>query len=1185
MAHRLLVVLAALVAAALVGRWAVATDSAALGRSSASPLTAELGAPAGEAVQAGEGSLDLVLDVGSPDDADPSAAAHLDEVAGLSERKLDGGRSYRDLDPRASVFFRFSSSGLTLADNGVPYRHAVLTVEYRDTVDETHCYRVSSTRAYCRPRIYTRLDYGANPPLEWHALGAVAGLNSGEWATTSIFIESNPWQTLRSVDGFFEFKLYYPRQEGDWSPLPLDRITLSFMDDAAFHALREEDRAARTLVRSDFVEQNQLDPGDYDGDFVLYARNYLQKIYPNSVPSPSEITSTLSLVEVPGEREPVTFAIYALSDLRHVAVQASELLGAAGVIAADRVHVQLVEALDKRWMFSFDKYYGSNPWYLDDNRPFDLQAGSSKQVWITIDVPPDGRAGVYSGVVTVEASGDERQTLDLTLTVVDVDLGPPAAVPYVYHSPYMAYKHFAPSRSTAARDMAAHDINPIIYLDATIDVGSYSVDFKDLGDELDEFASLGILPPEPRVGISDNVGSLWRQLCPGKTIYVDPCGDFDAAYTYVLAQYRDFFRRYGVTPALSFTDEPGNDPDRRMRSNYLNRLTHEAGMRTWVTYYPRCEEPLAGHHLTFEDHAGDLTRGAPDWLTSDPAVRAYWDFEHGTADRSRYANDGQLRGTAAVDGGELVLPDQDAYMLVPPSPSLDLSDQATVYLWMRPEACASGYARHPVSKTSGTDSANYVLYFFGDYDGKYPENAGLLRFYANIAGRWTSASGSSRIDCTKGVGRWHNIWWTYRGDVGGTLFHNGEPSFVARSGSLANNEASVVVGRISGVIDDVLLLDRALTDDESMELTKTLSEDYDREQTITLTLRVEDPAQWPSKLTMSLYETAKSPPQLETTKRVLVNGVELWSAVSLPSSSELIEVDLSEATQPGQGATISFSVTNGYARSEDLRVYFVEDAWRAAGWSVQVTEGDGWSHELDPDPTGSLGPMAPYLDDRVHAMRYVTKASVERTLAGGDSFSYYTTYPANQPVILNNRFLNGIYASAVGAEGVYVYAYGDWGSQPWDDAEPSYLGRLGTDAGKRGQGGYQLVLPSWEDRVYDTVVFESLREGIEDSRVIGTLERAIAEHPGPLAEEARSWLDDLYARPSGDYSPRYMHADATQPIQRYADRSAEILEDLAGDADDFAFFDRMRRRMLDYIVALERSSERPWDTFMPYCLR
>jgi hypothetical protein len=286
--------------------------------------------------------------------------------------------------------------------------------------------------------------------------------------------------------------------------------------------------------------------------------------------------------------------------------------------------------------------------------------------------------------------------------------------------------------------------------------------------------------------------------------------------------------------------------------------------------------------------------------------------------------------------------------------------------------------------------------------------------------------------------------------------------------------------------------------------------------------------------------------------------------------------------EPTGGNELGFEVVNRHARLEDLTVYFFEDLWRKSAWTVSGTsEAGGWEHEFVPDVSGSLSPMAPYLDERVHAMRYVTDEAANRTRSEGDDFSFYTTYPANQPVIVNNRFLNGIYASALGAEGVWVYAYGDWGPQPWDDTEPGVRYRLASATGVRGQGGYQLVLPSWDDTVYDTVVYEALREGIEDSRAIGTLKRLIDENPGPLADEAAAYLDDILARPSPDYSPRYMHADGELPIHQYADRSAEILSDLAGDPEAYGFFDEFRWELLGYISRLQPGRE----IFLPFASR
>jgi hypothetical protein len=186
-------------------------------------------------------------------------------------------------------------------------------------------------------------------------------------------------------------------------------------------------------------------------------------------------------------------------------------------------------------------------------------------------------------------------TVPLLVDVVRVALEPPDATPFLYHSPYLPGKHFAAQRRIAAQDMADHDVNPIIYLDARIDPNTFDVDVRDLPMELGEFQELGILPPEPRVGVIDNAAEVYGRLCPGADLFAAPCPEFDSVYRGALRTYRSEFEAFGVTPVLSFTDEPGAEPERRAVSNYLNRLTKGVGLRTWVTYYPECERPLAGH--------------------------------------------------------------------------------------------------------------------------------------------------------------------------------------------------------------------------------------------------------------------------------------------------------------------------------------------------------------------------------------------------------------------------------------------------------------------------------------------------------------------------------------------------------------------------------------------------------------
>ncbi len=1127
--------------------------------------SAAAGGPAGASTPSSPMLLPMaiVLDVGADSDTDPAAGAYLEEGAGLSERQVADGITYRSLNEARGFLFRLAPGALPLR-HGVPYTNAVLTIRYRDVVEETNCYRWSASRAYCWPRISHRLDYGYAPQPHWHALISFAGLADNAWKETSAYLEASPWQTLRAIDGWFEFQLTYPDQLGDYQPLPIDRIELRFVAADEFERLREADRAARTLTRRDYVESRTWTARPGDPPFVLYARNRLQRIFPNSVPERSERVHALEVAEVAGEAEPVSFAIYALQDLEAVQVHVSDLRGPGGTIGQDRIHVQRVGVVDKRWAYSTDGYYGANPWILLDGTPFAQRAGTSQQLWITIQTPAEAPPGTYVGRIGVEPANAPSAELDLRLTLLSVALEPPDAQPFLYHSPYLPGKYFATDRLVALRDMADHDINPIIYLDASIDLTTFDVDVGDIDQELAELHALGILPREPRVGIIDNAYTLFRRLCPGVVEFGAPCPQFDEVYRGALRAYRAAFAPYDVEPLFTFRDEPGSDPERRRPSNYLNRLTQEIGLRTWVTYYPDCERPLAGHSFSLDELAGAVARASLP-VAEDPQLVGYWDFDADAVDRSVYHHAGLLEGGATVADGVLRLPDEQSAMRVPHAPSLVLTDTLTIGFWFKPLACSTAYARHPFAKWSGTSDANYVFYFFGSYDGRNPEYAGRLGWYANAGGVWSAVSATATLDCEAGMDRWYHILWVYEAARGATLYVNGLPFPGSGRGNLAANAQPLRIGGFRGEMDDIVLLHRPLSAAETLAFAQAINRGYPQEQTARLTATVTPAIS--ETLTLAIADEVRLPAELESHKSLWLDGRLVWTADALPHAYQLVPIALPPSSL-GRPVAIELRIVNGHSRREQLQVDFVEDTWRHAEWVYSTSPESHWQHSFVPDPAGTLGPMDPYLDDRVYAMRYVSATERERTWEAGDSFSFYTTYPATQPVPLNNRFLNGIYGSALGAEGIYVYAYGDSGPQPWDDCEAGVYERLGTDVGRRSQNNYQLALPSWEDRMFDTLAFECLREGIEDSRLIATLKRAIAEHPGPLADEAAGYLGDILARPSTEYWPRYMRFDASQPIEWYADRSREILSDLAGDPLDYGFFDRFRGRMLDYILRL-----------------
>jgi len=69
----------------------------------------------------------------------------------------------------------------------------------------------------------------------------------------------------------------------------------------------------------------------------------------------------------------------------------------------------------------------------DTLQPFNLDAHTNKQVWITMHVPVDTPSGNYSGSIQIAAPGEDAVTLTLNVTVLPFDLPQPAMKYSIYY--------------------------------------------------------------------------------------------------------------------------------------------------------------------------------------------------------------------------------------------------------------------------------------------------------------------------------------------------------------------------------------------------------------------------------------------------------------------------------------------------------------------------------------------------------------------------------------------------------------------------------------------------------------------------------------------------------------------------------------------------------------------------------
>ncbi len=163
--------------------------------------------------------------------------------------------------------------------------------------------------------------------------------------------------------------------------------------------------------------------------YVLFARHYAKRVFDYTVPETGELLDQargLQAFAAQGQYEPMTFAIHALKDQSGVKVELSDLKSGSVTLGKENLDVRVVRSYPKN---------ASSPWWdnedpatklplkqviplaLEKLDSFDVPAGRTKQVWITVKAPDNCPPGLYTGTATVAVGGKSRQ-VPLTLRVL-----------------------------------------------------------------------------------------------------------------------------------------------------------------------------------------------------------------------------------------------------------------------------------------------------------------------------------------------------------------------------------------------------------------------------------------------------------------------------------------------------------------------------------------------------------------------------------------------------------------------------------------------------------------------------------------------------------------------------------------------------------------------------------------------
>ena len=386
----------------------------------------------------------------------------------------------------------------------------------------------------------------------------------------------------------------------------------------------------------------QTHTGDYKasaeeraGGYVVYAKSYMDEVYPRTTPQSSEVTAALSAFSTPGEYEPVTFTIYALEQMTGVSVSVADLTSAKGDrIKASNIDVRSVRCWPKRiWKHPPVNEYLMKPWFLEKRPSLDIEQKTSQRFWLTLRVPPDTPAGTYKTTVSIGTDNRDDRRLALDLQVLDIDLMTPPTKQCIYYhmqdelNPVSYQPYSDPGRYLKdAVNMKEHGLNSVFMMIPVAFSGRMEGD-KAVFD-LDPIAPF--MDACMKVGVDTVIFNMTLHLIlPGK----GPSADYGVN---VRGFVDSFVARGWTMPILSYGDESDASDAWKLYASQMKMsksVVPEAKTYTTIVY------PWNSEH--FEPHLDIRAHALLDWRVVEPARKAgreLWQYSgaHGGAKNARF---------------------------------------------------------------------------------------------------------------------------------------------------------------------------------------------------------------------------------------------------------------------------------------------------------------------------------------------------------------------------------------------------------------------------------------------------------------------------------------------------------------------------------------------------------------------
>jgi len=192
--------------------------------------------------------------------------------------------------------------------------------------------------------------------------------------------------------------------------------------------------------------------------YIIFSRPSCELISLGTIPETSDVTHSINTYVAQNEYEPFTFSVHALRDLREVNITVGRIKDGDGNIFGENMFdVRSVGFVRKIVDRSRKKYELLS--FMLEKKMIDIKAGTTRQFWITLKVPPEMHPGNYKGSIFVKPANAPESVLEIIIHVLPFELNNSPVVRFMWGPKKLKYQK---NRYSMFIDLKEHGMTTLI---------------------------------------------------------------------------------------------------------------------------------------------------------------------------------------------------------------------------------------------------------------------------------------------------------------------------------------------------------------------------------------------------------------------------------------------------------------------------------------------------------------------------------------------------------------------------------------------------------------------------------------------------------------------------------------------------------------------------------------------------